>query len=106
MEGERMSRLEQLQKLLAKEPDDSFLNFGVAMELAKVQRFDESLAQFNKTIELDPNYIAAHFQKGRTLISMGDEDRARAALETGIRQAELCGETHAQGEMQELLASL
>jgi predicted Zn-dependent protease len=101
-----MSRLEQLQKLLAKEPDDSFLNFGLAMEFAKAQRYEESLSQFDRTIALEPNYIAAHFQKGRTLISMGEESRARAALETGIRQAQLCGETHAQGEMQELLDSL
>ena len=101
-----MSRLEKLEALLQKEPDDSFLNFGIDMELAKAGRFDESLAQFDRTIELNPNYIAAYFQKGRTLISMGEDDRARNALEAGIQQANLCGETHAAGEMQELLATL
>lgn len=101
-----MSRLEKLEALLKKEPDDAFLNFGLAMELAKAARFDESINQFNRTIELDPNYIAAYFQKGRTFISMGDEDRAKHALQDGIRQANLCGETHAAGEMQDLLATL
>ena len=101
-----MSRLEKLESLLKKEPDDSFLNFGIAMELAKAGRFEESIAQFDRTIELNPNYIAAYFQKGRTLISMGSEDRAKEALQLGIRQANLCGEAHAAGEMQELLATL
>ena len=101
-----MSRLEKLETLLKKEPDDSFLNFGLAMELAKNERFAESLVQFDRTIALNPNYIAAYFQKGRTLVSMGEEDLAKQALQAGIQQANLCGETHAAGEMQELLASL
>ncbi|RIK67883.1 MAG: hypothetical protein DCC65_05275 [Planctomycetota bacterium] len=101
-----MSRIDQLQKLLATEPEDAFLNFGLAMELAKVQRFDESLAQFEKTISIDPNYIAAYFQKARTLLAMGDDETAKEQLKRGIAQAAACGELHAKGEMEDLLASL
>lgn len=101
-----MSRLEKLQQLLEKEPNDSFLNFGLAMELAKEERFDESLHQFEKTIALDPNYIAAYFQKGRTLIGKGDIPAARVALEIGIAKAAEIGEYHAKSEMEELLATL
>lgn len=101
-----MSRLEQLQTLLATEPDDAFLNFGIAMELAKVQRFEESLAQFERTIALDPNYIAAYFQKAKTMLAMGDDEAAKEGLLRGIAQATACGEHHAKGEMEELLATL
>lgn len=101
-----MSRLEQLQKLLAAEPNDAFLNFGLAMELAKQERFDESLAQFARVMELDPNYTAAHFQKARTLITMGDYDAAKEALQCGIRQAQSIGDSHAAAEMGDLLSSL
>ncbi|GMU34136.1 MAG: tetratricopeptide repeat protein [Planctomycetia bacterium] len=101
-----MSRLEQLQNLLAKEPEDAFLNFGLAMELAKNSRFDESLVQFERVMQFDPNYIAAYFQKAKTLLTMGDEDAAKAELRRGIAQAQACGEMHAKGEMEELLNSL
>ena len=99
-------RLEQLQKLLAAEPNDAFLNFGLAMELAKLQRFEESLAQFDLTLKNDPTYIAAHFHKGKTLIAMGDIPRAKQELEVGIQRAQECAEFHAKSEMEELLASL
>ena len=99
-------RLEQLQKLLAADPNDAFLNFGMAMELSKLQRFDESLAQFDRVIQNDPNYVAAHFHKAKTLLTMGDIPRAKAELETGIGRAEACAEFHAKSEMEELLASL
>lgn len=101
-----MSRLDQLQKLLTTEPEDAFLNFGLAMELAKAQRFEESLAQFERVMQLDPNYIAAYFQKAKTLLVMGDDDAAKAALRRGIAQAESCGEMHAKAEMEELLGTL
>lgn len=101
-----MSRLEQLEALLVKEPDDAFLNFGLAMELAKSERFDESLKRFDRVMELEPTYVAAHFHKGKTLLSMGDVEAAKQALRVGIETAVRCGEQHAQGEMEELLASL
>jgi tetratricopeptide (TPR) repeat protein len=101
-----VSRLEKLQALLEKEPNDAFLNFGLAMELAKAGRFEESLTQFDRTIANDPNYVAAWFQKGRTYVNMGEIDRAKETLQKGIAQANACGEAHAAGEMTELLATL
>lgn len=98
--------MEKLQALLAKEPNDAFLNFGLAMELAKQERFDESLAQFEKTIALDPTYIAAYFHRGKTLVSKGAIDAARSALEIGIAKAEELGEYHSKSEMEELLNTL
>ncbi len=101
-----MGRLEQLEALLAKEPDDAFLNFGMAIELAKTQRYEESLARFDRVVAVDPNYVAANFHKAKTLITMGDIDAAKAELAKGIAQAAACGEMHAKGEMEELLNSL
>ena len=99
-------RLQQLEKLLAVEPNDAFLNFGRAMELAKLERYDESLAQFEKTLQIDPTYIAAHFHKGKTFITKGDIDGAKRELAVGIDRAAACSELHAKAEMEELLATL
>jgi tetratricopeptide (TPR) repeat protein len=101
-----MSRLEQLQGLLAKEPQDVFLNFGLAMELAKSGRYEESDAQFERVIGLDPGYIPAYFQKGRARLAAGDVEGAKADLARGMERAAACGDLHARGEMEELLRSL
>jgi tetratricopeptide (TPR) repeat protein len=99
-------RMQKLNKLLEKEPNDAFLNFGLAMELAKGERWEESLAQFEKTIALDPKYIAAYFHRGKTLVNKGDIEAARTALEIGIAKAGELGEQHSKSEMEELLNSL
>ncbi len=101
-----MGRIEQLEALLAKEPNDAFLNFGMAIELAKAERYAESLSRFDRVVASDPTYVAAHHHKAKTLITMGDLDAAKAELEKGIAQADACGEMHAKGEMEELLNSL
>jgi len=41
-----MPSMEQLEKLLAADPDDVFLNFGLAMALAKAKRFEETSRAF------------------------------------------------------------
>jgi tetratricopeptide (TPR) repeat protein len=98
-----MSRLEQLQKLLAAEPRDVFLNFALAMEYFKAGRHDEALAQFEKVNEIDPDYVAAYFHKGNSLVALGRKAEARPVLEKGIEVAKRTKNPHAADEMKELL---
>lgn len=101
-----MSRMEQIQKMLAAEPEDVFLNFGLAMEYAKAGKIEEALAQFDRVVEIDPDYVPAHFQKGSTLAGVGRIDEARTVLQNGIQVALRTGNSHAAGEMNELLQTL
>jgi len=101
-----MPSIEQINKLLAKEPDDAFLNFALAMELAKTGRAAESIAQFDRVVAIDPNYTAAYFQKAQNLVRSGEIEPAKAALRIGIERAQATGNAHAAGEMGEMLAGL
>lgn len=101
-----MPRIEQLEKLLAAEPNDVFLNFALAMELAKLGRTAAGLAQFDRVIALNPNYAPAYFQKGKTFLDAGDHDGARATLRLGVERATAAGDHHAAAEMSELLQVL
>ncbi|MCK6456200.1 MAG: tetratricopeptide repeat protein [Phycisphaerae bacterium] len=101
-----MPSVEQIRKLLASEPDDVFLNFALAMELAKAEKRDDAVAQFDRVITLDPDYTAAYHHKARTLIAAGRADDARQTLVTGIARAQAIGNAHAAGEMSDLLATL
>lgn len=101
-----MSRREKLEGLLAGSPDDPFLHFGLAMELVKEGRIDDALAGFDRTVQLDSHYTAAHYHKGQTLIRAGRLVEAGDVLRRGIQAARECGNDHARSEMQELLASI
>lgn len=98
-----MPSREQLEKLLAAEPDDVFLNFGLAMELAKEENKDSALQRLSRVIELDADYAAAYYQKGRLLLGRGDREEARAVLTAGVNAAQRLGDNHAEIEMRELL---
>lgn len=101
-----MPSREKLQKLLENEPDDVFLNFGLAMEMKKEGSFDDALAQFDRVIELDATYTAAFFQKGNTFIELGRIEEATSTLQRGVEAARQIGNTHAAGEMQEVIDHL
>ena len=101
-----MPTIEQLEALLVTEPDDPFLNFGLAMALAKEGRIEDSLGRFGHTIELDSEYVAAYFQKGRVLTQEDRAEEARVVLAKGIEVAQQIGDEHASGEMTEFLATI
>jgi tetratricopeptide (TPR) repeat protein len=98
--------LEQIQKLLAAEPQDVFLHFGLAMEYFKLGRHEDALAQFDRLIGIDPAYVPAYFQKGNSLVTLGRTEEARVVLQQGIQVATANGNAHAAGEMTDLLNSL
>jgi len=98
-----MSREEKIRKMLDQEPDDTFLNFSLAMELAKAENWDAAMAQFDRVIEIDSGYVAAFFHKGQTLAKKGDIERAKETLTAGIARAGEVGDFHAKREMEEFI---
>ena len=101
-----MSRREQLEEMLAAEPDDSFLHYALALELTKgaerpagLQRLAEMNVQF-------PDHVPAYFRRGQLLAEDGDSTAAREVLRQGMLAARRTGDDHAAAEMQELLESL
>jgi predicted Zn-dependent protease len=101
-----MPTIEQIAKLLAAEPDDAFLHYSMAMQLAKENRADDAVQHFERVIELDPTYTAAYHHKANTLIGRARHAEARQTLAAGIQAAIRVGNQHARSEMEELLASL
>ncbi len=101
-----MSRLDQLHTLLERTPTDPFLLYGIALEHKKAGDKQQSLEWLNKTIQTDPKYCYAYYQKGQVHESTGDETAARDAYLAGIRAAKEVGDAHAQGELQGALDML
>ena len=101
-----MSRREQLESMLAAEPNDTFLRYALAMELKNNEEFDESERMFRELMRDQPPYVPAFFMLGQQLVGQDKIEEAKTALQNGIDQAQQQGDLHAAGEMTELYESL
>jgi tetratricopeptide (TPR) repeat protein len=100
------SRREQLEELLALDPDDSFVRYGLAMEHVSAGQDSEAVRYLRELLARDPDYVPAYLQAGRALIRLGEDDDAREILRTGIAVATRSQDDHAAGEMTGFLESL
>jgi tetratricopeptide (TPR) repeat protein len=98
-----MPSLDQLLPLLAAEPDDPFLRYGVAMEYARQGRHDEALAEYAELARRHPEYVAGYFMAGRAAEQKGDVEQAKVLYKQGIAAAQKTGDAHAAREISEAL---
>lgn len=96
--------LERLQEFLNTNPKDSFVRYGLAMELAKLDRISEAIENFHKLIQEDPDYVPAYLQAGLVLVRAGRKDEAKEIFRKGIDLARRKGDNHAYSEIQGALA--
>ena len=100
------TRLEKIQTMLADDPNDVFLRYSLAMELAKLGQMEESLKYLALLTRESPPYIPAFFMSAQQLAGAHRFNDARTLLRDGIEAARLQGDSHAAGEMGQFLASL
>lgn len=103
----KTARMEQIERLLADDPNDAFLRYGLAMEHFSQGDDDAGVVVLEQLIAVaDPPYIPAYLMAGQALIRSGREAEAAAMLKAGIAAATAAGNTHALGEMQGFLATV
>ena len=104
----RTARNGQIEALLADDPDDAFLRYGLAMEHASAGDDAECVKVLRDLIARTATnpYVPAFLQCGQAAASGSTAPRKRARFSAGIGAAAAAGDTHAQGEMQGLLASI
>lgn len=100
------SRREKIEAMLADEPRDVFLRYSLAMELDKEGDHDGSLDGLAELTLDSPPYVPAFFMAAQQLVRLARVEEARTYLRSGIEMARVQGNSHAAGEMSELLASL
>lgn len=101
-----MPSVEQLEKLLAVDPDDSFMHYALALEYAKAGDHDKAAESFDRCIAIDEQYCYAYFHKARSLEADGQLEDARATLETGLGIAKRVGDQKAASEINSYLTTL
>ena len=99
-------RLEKLQTMLEREPDDPFLLYGIALEHKKLGDASKAIEFLDRTIGRDAGYCYAYHQKGLVYESTGDIESAKRAYRAGIAAAEKKGDAHAKEEITAALAMI
>ena len=99
-------RLAVLEKMTTLPHADSFAWYGLAMEYRTLGRSDESFRTFETLRDRDPAYVAMYLMAAQLLVELRRPDEARVWATAGLEAARAKGDTHAAGELDNLLGGL
>lgn len=99
-------RLAKLNALLAADPHDTFLLYGVAQEHAKAGDHARAIDSFDKVIAIDPAYCYAYYHKARSQQALGELAAARQTVLVGVQAAHRAGDGKALSELSGLQIEL
>src|SRR5260370_26912977 len=97
------TRLEALKSMVAQNPGDSFLRYGLAMEYKNGGDLQEAMGAFQELMVVNPDYSAAYFHGGQVLEKLGKLDEARALYRQGVDVTTRKGDLHTRSEIQAAL---
>ena len=100
------NRMEILLSMVAKNPQDSFARYGLAMEYANSGQPAEAVAEFGTLLEHDRDYAAAYYHGGQALEKLGRVEDARTMYEHGIEASTRKGDLHTRSEIEAALGLL
>jgi Tfp pilus assembly protein PilF len=99
-------RMQKLQQMLEKEPNDAFLLYALALEHKKGGTYSEALRLLGQVVQNDPTYCVAHQQAAQVHELAGNVESAKRAYRDGIAAAQKKGDHHATEEMESALHML
>jgi Tfp pilus assembly protein PilF len=99
-------RMQKLQQMLAREPEDTFLLYALAMEYRKTGELPEALKHLEMVLKKDAGYCVAYHQMGLIHEQAGDLPAARDSYRNGMAAAAGKGDFHARDEMQAALSMI
>ena len=97
------NRLQLLTEFLHHNPGDAFARYGLAMEYSKTGQTEQALGEFNRLLELHPDYTNGYFMAAQLLERSGRTPEAKQMLDKGIEAARRTGNKHALSEMSGML---
>ena len=89
--------------MLAQNPANTFVRYGLAMELINSGGLEQAMQEFASILSTDPTYGAAYFHGGQTLEKLGRLGDARDYYQRGVVHA---ADPHARSELQAALDKL
>ncbi len=100
------NRLESLLELYKKDPTDSFLNYGIALEYMSAGDYEKAEHFLKKLLEGDPAYVPAYMQYAQLREKQNRIEEAKQIYNKGIKAAQNSNDQKSANEMQEFLDEL
>ncbi len=100
------NRLDALLTLLKKNPEDTFLLYGIALEYSAIEKYDKTKEYLLKAIKTDENYVPAFMQLAQLSEKLNKIDDAKKYYTLGIEAAKKTGDKRSEREMEEFLDEL
>jgi len=100
------TRIEELKKMLKEEPNDSFLNYALALEHSKLNELPQAIALMESVLANDNNYLGAYYSLGKLYEERGQLPEAITTYKQGIVTAKKQNNAKAQRELNEALMML
>ena len=104
--GQKKSRRQMLEELVAQKPDDAFSRYGLALECMNGGDSATADQHFRALVAHNPGYIPGYQMYGQFLVRESRREEARRVLTSGIDAATRAGNQHARSEMEALLNEL
>ena len=89
--------------MLKKTPEDSFLNYALAMEYLAKDETENAIAQLEELVKRDENYLGTYYQLGKLYEQKEETDKAIVTYKKGIEIAKIQDNNKAHGELNEAL---
>jgi len=98
-----MTRKEQIQAMLAAQPNDTFLQYALALEIAKAGDIKTAIQHTTNLLKQTPDYLGAYYQLGQWHETLEDFDAAIITYEKGITIAKKQNNLKAKSELEQAL---
>jgi len=100
------NRLEMLEQMVSRDPNNTFARYGLAMEYANSGDWARAIVEFRTLLQHDEDYAAAYYHAGQTLEKLGELEQARTMYEEGIEASTRKGDLHTRSEIEAALSLL
>ena len=99
-------RRTMLENFVARNPQDAFARYGLAMECVGAGELPLAAEHFSQLVAANPQYVPAYYHYGQLLARLEQTEKAREILRTGMDVARKAGDMHALSELEQALSDL
>lgn len=100
------TRIESLKRMLERNPNDTRIRFGLAMEYERLGRWEDAATELTSYLANADDEGNGWGRLGRALTEMGRDEEAREAYRRGVEAANRHGHPSMASELEDALDSL
>ena len=94
-----MARIDMLRAMLDEDPNDSFVQFAIAMEYKSIGNLDKASKEFEKLKDINSQYVGLYFHLAKVYEEMELLEKAMDTYDAGINIANELNDSHAKAEL-------